>query len=99
MTKSRRRPTRRTAKTTAKTTKTRTTKRRTFRKPLLSRRPKLIRLKPIYMQLGQTIGRLQKLPQTDQVTLAIQRLTTCQAAFEDICGTTMDIPAPPPPND
>lgn len=59
--------------------------------------PKVVRLKPLYMQLGRTIEQLQKLPATDRVKFAIERLSQCRAEFDSICGPTMDVPPDPPP--
>ena len=55
-----------------------------------------VTLKPLYEQLGRTIGQLQKLPPSDRVKLAIARLSSCQADIEETCGPTMDVPADPP---
>ena len=57
---------------------------------------KVVTLKPLYEQLGRTIGQLQKLPPSDRVKLAIARLSNCQADIEETCGPTMDVPADPP---
>jgi hypothetical protein len=58
--------------------------------------PKPVRMKPLYEQLGRTIDQLQKLPASDRVKFAIQRLTRIRLDFEDICGPTMDILPDPP---
>jgi hypothetical protein len=93
LTKSRRRPARRTAKSTAsRRTSARKTARKSARKPASGGR-KVIRLKPLYAQLGRTIEQLEKLPPSDRVKFAIERLTQCRAEFADMCGPTMDIPA------
>ena len=56
-----------------------------------------MQLKPLYQQLGRTIDQLSKLPPSDRVQYAIERLQQCRAEFENICGPTMDIPAEPTP--
>ena len=65
------------------------------RKP--STRGKRVQLKPLYVQLGRVIGQLSKLPPSDRVKYAIERLEMQRAEFEKICGPTMDIPAEPVP--
>ena len=57
---------------------------------------KVVTLKPLYEQLGRTIGQLQKLAPSDRVKLAIARLSHCQADIEETCGPTMDVPGDPP---
>ncbi len=52
-----------------------------------------MRLKPLYEQIGRTIDQLQKLPPSDRVKFAIERLNQCRGEFAVICGPTMDIPA------
>jgi hypothetical protein len=56
---------------------------------------KVVTLKPLYEQLGRTIGQLQKLPPSDRVKLAIERLNNCRTDIEETCGPTMDVPADP----
>jgi hypothetical protein len=56
---------------------------------------KFVTLKPLYEQLGRTIGQLQKLPPSDRVKLAIERLNMCVSSIEETCGPTMDVPADP----
>ena len=56
---------------------------------------KFVTLKPLYEQLGRTIGQLQKLPPSDRVKLAIDRLNSCLSSIEETCGPTMDVPADP----
>ena len=67
------------------------------RKPARTASPvrgmKVVRMKPLYEQLGRTLAQLEKLPTSDRVKLAIDRLSACRADFEDICGPTMDVPA------
>ena len=58
---------------------------------------KFVTLKPLYEQLGRTIGQLQKLTPSDGVKLAIERLNSCKMAIEETCGPTMDVPDPIPP--
>jgi hypothetical protein len=89
LTKSRRR--------TGQTRKTSASRRAPARKAATRRSPKLVRMKPLYEQLGRTIDQLQKLPASDRVKFAIARLTQCREDFEDICGPTMDVPADPLP--
>jgi hypothetical protein len=88
LTKSRRRPA---------TRKTAPSRRAPSRKAVASRGPKVVRLKPLYDQLGRTIEQLQNLPPTDRVKFAIERLTQYRQDFDDICGPTMDIPPDPMP--
>jgi hypothetical protein len=58
----------------------------------------VVRLKPLYDQIGWTVGELQKLPPSDRVKFAIERLNQCRAEFDQFCGPTMDIPGEPLPN-
>jgi hypothetical protein len=67
------------------------------RKRASSTRGKRVQLKPLYLQLGRTIDQLMKLPQSDRVRFAIERLQQHRSEFERICGPTMDIPAEPNP--
>ena len=85
MTKSRRRASR-----TRKTSTSRATPRR---KPAATRGRNVVRLKPLYQQIGRTLDQLQSLPQSDRVKFAIERLNQCRAEFDQFCGPTMDIPA------
>jgi hypothetical protein len=88
LTKSRRRPV---------TRKTAPSRRAPSRKAAATRTPKVVRLKPLYEQLGRTIEQLQQLPPTDRVKFAIERLSQCRQDFTDICGPTMDLPPDPVP--
>ena len=54
-----------------------------------------VHLKPLYLQISRTIDQLSKLPPSDRVKFAIERLEMHRAEFERICGPTMDIPAEP----
>jgi hypothetical protein len=56
-----------------------------------------VQLKPLYVQLGRVIAQLSKLPPSDRVKFAIERLQAQRAEFDRICGPTMDIPAEPFP--
>jgi hypothetical protein len=85
LSKSRRRPVRRATKKTP-------SRRKATRKAVPARQPKVVRLKPLYSQLARTIEQLEKLPPSDRVKFAIERLAQCRAEFADICGPTMDIP-------
>ena len=89
------------AKKTSRSNRARKTT-RAVSKPAARRRAapsrgRRVQLKPLYEQLGRTIGQLSKLPTSDRVKYAIERLQQCRAEFENICGPTMDIPAEPTP--
>jgi len=65
-----------------------------------SRRPeerKVIKLKPIYEQVGRTLVQLRLAPPSDVVRGAIERLEKCRQDIDDICGPTMAIPIVPAP--
>ena len=67
------------------------------RAPRRAASAKRVHLKPLYLQITRTIDQLSKLPPSDRVKFAIERLRMHQAEFESFCGPTMDIPAEPVP--
>jgi hypothetical protein len=79
VTKSRRRSSR-----TRKTSASRTVPRRSG--------TRVVKLKPLYQEIGRAVDQLQKLPPSDRVKFVIERLSQCRAEFEQFCGPTMDIP-------
>lgn len=82
-------------KRTTKARKTRTSSRSAKRARKPSRAAKRVHLKPLYQQISRTIDQLSKLPPSDRVKFAIERLEMHRAEFARICGPTMDIPAEP----
>ena len=77
-----------------------------------SKKPSVIRLKPLYNEIGRVLKQLEQLQKrqgpaaaaaglaegaaapSDSVSRAIARLTQHRADFDDICGPTMQVPAP-----
>ncbi len=75
-----------------------------------SKTPTVIRLKPLYNEIGRMLKQLERLQKRqaspgvglaaeaptapDAVSRAIARLTQHRADFADICGPTMQVPAP-----
>ncbi|HEY7059353.1 MAG TPA: hypothetical protein VH458_22620 [Vicinamibacterales bacterium] len=55
----------------------------------------MVRLKPIYTEIGRTLRQLRSAPPSDAVQRAIDRLEQCQSEINMICGPTMDIPIRP----
>jgi hypothetical protein len=86
--------TRRRSTPARKTSKSRTSSRAaaTSRSPSKPRGVKVVRMKPLYQELGRTIAQLEKLGPSERVKFAIERLNQCRAEFADICGPTMDVP-------
>jgi len=84
---------------TKRPTKARKTSRAASRPAKRARKPssgaKRVHLKPLYLQISRTLDQLSRLPPSDRVKFAIERLEMHRAEFERICGPTMDIPAEP----
>ena len=100
MTKSRRRPTRRAKAKPARKVARKPVRKITSKKPgrpVLISTDGVVHLKPLYDEIGRTIGELERLPQTERVKFTISRLSQTQSDFEAFCGPTMDIPSEPPP--
>jgi hypothetical protein len=57
----------------------------------------VVRLKPIYTEIGRSLRQLRSVPPSDAVQRAIDRLEQCQNEINTICGPTMDIPIRPTP--
>jgi hypothetical protein len=57
----------------------------------------VVRLKPIYTEIGRTLRQLRSAPPSDAVKHAIDRLEQCQKDIDMMCGPVMVIPIQPTP--